>query len=53
LRTWLDVVTCAAFCGVPIATYAAMPAYLGVVAPLSLAGCIAYLWLTRWRRGDY
>jgi len=53
MRNWLDVVSCSAFCGLPILT-----AYLDVdsvrlTVPLSLAGCVLYLWFTRWRHGTY
>jgi hypothetical protein len=53
MRTWLDVLTCAAFCGLPIlAAYFAVES-VRLTVPLSLAGCVLYLWFTRWRRGTY
>ena len=53
MRSWLDVAACSALCGLPI-----LAAYLDVdsvrvTVPLSLAACVAYLWVTRWRHGTY
>jgi hypothetical protein len=53
MRTWLDVISCLAFCALPISVAYLAPAYIKAAIPLSLAGAIFYLWLTRWRHGTY
>ena len=49
MRSWMDTLTCAAFCSVIVASFIFFRNYMGVAAPLSLAGSITYLWATRWR----
>ena len=53
MRSWLDVAVCSALCGLPILIGYIAIEYAKPAGTVSLAGGVAYLWLTRWRHGDY
>ena len=51
MRSWLDVVTCSAFGGLPILVGYIAIEYVKPAVAVGLARAVVYLWFTRWRHG--